>query len=435
VPETVDAVIDVPLESCPFCGGPIDDVHAHEQFVVEIPPVKPSVTQFVNHSGTCTRCGRRSRSRHADQTSGATGAAGVQIGPRALALAVDIKHRVGVVYRKVTGLFDMFFGLHVSPGALVRAEKRIAQSCEPTYQRLIEEVRHSPVVHADETGWHIATADKKAWLWVFATPGGETLYAIRTSRGKDVVDDVLGDEYVGTLVVDGWGAYKSLECRKAQCIAHLFRRCAELLEVQKRGSARFPHAVKEILTWAMDLKRVQLEGLWSTRLYRRQVRQLEADFDKLLHGQLTDPDNRRFAKHLRAHQDEVFVFLRDPAVAPTNNLAEREIRPAVLVRKISAGNRTPVGAHVHEVLASLSRTAERKGLLLPELLPDLLRSNEPAALLPIFGPAPTLHPIAETAHGPQCRPNHLPRDGGNVLRRAGRPLSRGHGADARAPPS
>lgn len=86
------------LEACPICGGPVTDVKDHEQFVVDLPAVPPPVTRYLTHSGQCARCGQRVRSRHPEQISEATGAAGVVIGPRAKALAADLKHRLGVPY-------------------------------------------------------------------------------------------------------------------------------------------------------------------------------------------------------------------------------------------------------------------------------------------------------------------------------------------------
>lgn len=129
---------------------------------------------------------------------------------------------------------------------------------------------------------------------------------------------------------------------------------------------------------------------------------MEQQFAALLEPEQSDPDNRRFRKHLQAHQAEVLAFLHDPAIAPTNSLAEREIRPAVLVRKVSAGNRTEAGAHAHEVLASITRTAERCGVRFTDLLPALLRSPGPVILTPehLGLPTPTEPPTHKTTDAP-----------------------------------
>jgi transposase len=132
IPDPVDVEVDVPLGSCPHCGGDVDEHGTDEQYVVDIPPVKPHVTKYVNHHGRCTRCGQRVDSRHPDQTSTAKGAATVVLGPQVLAVSIDLKERVGVPYRKVVQVLMLCFHFPVSAGALARAGRRIAKHCEPT---------------------------------------------------------------------------------------------------------------------------------------------------------------------------------------------------------------------------------------------------------------------------------------------------------------
>lgn len=384
VPDQIDEEVPVPLEQCPDCSGPVEDVQELDpQVQVEIPEVRPKVRRFHNQSGYCPCCKKRVRSRHADQCSTANGAAGVQIGPRALSLAVDLKVRIGVPFRKVTGIFRLFFGFYISPGALARAAQRIAGRLEPTYQGLIHEARSAAIVSADETGWHLAGMPGSWWLWVFASEQPAiTLFAIRDSRGGNVVREILTESFEGILRTDGWCAYVTLTCAKSQCNAHLLRRAADLLEVQKRGAARFPLAVKELLQDGIELK-ARLPEL-APQTYWQRVDGLQDRLDRLLRGNIQEPANRRFANHLRRHQDEILLHLYVPELSATNNFGEREIRPGVIARKISSGNRSRAGALAYEVIASVSRTAERNGLLLPDVLPSLLCSPDRLARLPVL---------------------------------------------------
>jgi transposase len=431
VPEHVDAEVDVPLGACPSCGGEVDEHGTDEQYVVDVPPVKPHVTRYVNHHGCCGKCGRRVDSRHPDQTSTAKGAASVVLGPQALALGVELKERLGVPYAKIVQLFMLCFQFPLSAGALARAAQRIAKRAEPTYAALVEYLRASEVVHADETGWYIANGSKKAWLWVFTTPEGVTLYAIRQSRGGDVPRAILGESFDGTLVVDGWSVYTTLGCPLAQCIAHLLRRCAEELEVQRGDAALFPEQVKKLLLSALLLRHAHdtmEDRVLDERVWNDAVENMEEKLAELLGPEQADANNKRLRKHLRNHHDEILVFLRNPAVAPTNNLGEREIRPAVLARKVSAGNRTSAGAHAHEILASLTRTSDRGGVPFARLLPELLKADGPALLAPErFGlpsrAARTPHPKPEQVRVPS--PLRLRRP----VRRVG-PLARTHAATA-----
>jgi hypothetical protein len=432
VPEHVDAEVDVPLGPCPFCGGEVDEHGSDDQYVVDIPPVKPHVTKYVNHHGRCKQCGRRVDSRHPDQTSTAKGAASVVLGPQVLAVSVNLKERIGVPYAKIVQVLMLCFHFPVSAGALARAAQRITKRCEPTYGALIEYVRRSAVVHGDETGWYIANATKKAWLWVFATREGVTIYAIRLSRGGDVPEAILGEAFAGILVVDGWSVYPSLGYLLAQCNAHLLRRCAEMLEAQRGDAALFPQQVKHFLQEAIQLgkaREITIE-VWGEPFWQRAVRDTEQELADLLDPVHSDPSNGRLRKHIRKHQPEVLVFLHDPAVAPTNNLAEQEIRPAVVMRKVSAGNRTEAGAHTHEVLASITRTTERCGVRFTDLLPELLRSPGPIVLAPERLGLPALPdlPNHEATHARTARAT--PTSGLRRRRRRGHRVDRAHRATA-----
>jgi transposase len=436
VPDHVDEDLFEPLRGCPCCGGDVEDVvDLPPQYVVDLPPeIRLWVRRFHTQSGWCGRCRRRVRSRHPEQHSTATGAAGVQVGPRALALGVDLKHRIGVPYKKLSGVFFLFFGVTIAPATWVRAEQRIAGRLEPTYQALIVATRQSAVVHADETGWYVTDATKKAWLWVFAVPEPKiTLYAIRLSRGGEVAEEILGADFAGVLGIDGWAGYIQLLCRKGQCNGHLLRRARELLEVQLRGAARFPHAVERLILDAMAVKRLRDD--LSPQDYAALCDQVRAELELLLAGRIEEPANRRFAQHLRNHADELLTFLDVPGLAPTNNLGEQEIRPGVVVRKISAGNRTLLGAHVHEIAASVSRTAERNGRVLVDLVPDLLRAPRPY-VLPVLPGWRAPEPVPkEEPHGRLHLREGLLRGRRCDVRRGGGPPLRRHGADARPPPS
>jgi len=196
------------LERCPSCGGPLTDPQTHQQTVTDLPKVQAVTRKYITHSGYCGRCCRRVRSRHPDQTSDAAGAAGNQIGPAALALAADLKHRLGLSYRKTVDLFDSHFGLRVCPGALARAGQRLARFGAGTYQALITILQASPVACGDETGWRIG--GQPAWLWVF-TNDWVTVYVIRADRSQAVIREILGPYFRGVLSSDCFLAYDPIE--------------------------------------------------------------------------------------------------------------------------------------------------------------------------------------------------------------------------------
>lgn len=441
-PDQADDV-DAPLGACPHCGGPVEDVHDLDpQVVIDVPEdVKPKVTRYHNQSGWCPRCKRNVRSRHPDQHSDARGAAGVQVGPRALSLGVDLKHRVGVTYAKVTQILEMLVGLRICAATLVRAEKRIAARCEPTCQALVEVVRAAPAAQSDETGWYITEArwlghDGRPWLWVIATPEPRiTLYVIRMSRGSDVPREVLA-EFAGALGVDGWAGYINLPYLKGQDTAHLLRRCGTLLEVQQRGAARFPHAVKRVLKQGLEVRKLQ--GDLADDDFAACSDQVRGEMAAVLKGRIEESANLRFAQHLRNHEQELFTYLDVPALPPTTALVEQEVRPAVVVRKMSGGNRRFGGAHVHEVLRTVGRTAERNGKRLVDLLPTLLCSVIAGYVLPLLPGLPAvIEPsrVEDWVHGLRLQQGQgaVRGDGRDVRRRRRTPMPH-DGTAARPPP-
>jgi transposase len=370
-PEQVDRTIIVPLPpNCPECHEPLDPapVVVHDQYQIDLPKPRPVVTRFRIPVARCPACYRRVQGRHPEQTSDALGAAAVQYGPRLLGLAADLKHRLGVSYRKCSSVLLTLTGLTVASAALVRSGHRLRRLAQPSYDQLIEAARRSEVQHVDETGWKIG--GRSAWLWVFADERA-TLYRIRPSRAHDMVVEVLGEDFGGVLASDCFLAYDPLPFAKQKCLAHLLKSCREIEASKTRGAVRFSRRVAALLRKAMRLKR-RRDAL-SPHGYAVARGRIHAELDRILAGNLTDPDNARLAKRLRKHRAHLLNFLDRDGLDATNNLAEREIRPAVIARKLSAGNRTEAGAETHAVLASVFRTYRRQGRDILESVVELLR--------------------------------------------------------------
>jgi len=261
--------------------------------------------------------------------------------------------------------------LDVQRSTLARASQRLATKCQPSYRRLILRLRQSAVAHVDETGWKVG--GHSAWLWVFANED-VSVYVIDPSRAHEVVEDVLGTDYAGVLVSDCFLAYDPLTCRQSKCVAHLLRRCKELQEMKSGRAVQFSQDLTRLLQTALTLKGRKAQ--MSAPGYRVACGRLEAAFDRVLERQLTDADNARFVKLLRKQRPRLFTFLYHDAVSPTNNLAERELRPAVIVRKTGGCNRSETGAHAHAILTSVLRTCHKQGFDPVEVLKQLLQNAE-----------------------------------------------------------
>ena len=380
-PAQIDRVIDVPIRLCPECQVELVEPKISVQFQTDLPPIVPIVTQFNIESGWCPCCQQRWQGRHAEQTSNASGAAGNTLGPGVLTMAAELKHRLGVPYRKICDFLETYCGLHAAPATFIRAEQRLADLAQPTYDLLLDALRRAKIVHADETGWRVGRLN--AWLWVFSNKD-VTVYAIRAgqgARGHEVPAEILGPDFDGFLIIDGFKAYDVLNYAKGQCNGHLLRRAKEMSEAAEPREQQKLQTLIALIQEAINLaeRREQL----SVAGYHRRATTIEKRFDDwLLHIARCQPSPEldRLANHIANHYDEWLLFLREPLVPPTNNHAERMLRPAVITRKIGGCNKTLRGALVHSILASLMVTWHQRGQKFVDLARQLWESGEPQAI-------------------------------------------------------
>ncbi len=378
-PDRVDETIEVecPL-FCQHCQGEVVPQGTADQYQVDLPEIRPRVTKFILHYGKCSKCGREVVGRHPRQTSQVFRVGSVQLGPGVLSLAAFLNKVGGLSYGKIAALLKEMAGLRVSRSALCRALLRMAKKLAPLYEELKAKIQNSPVVYPDETSWR--EGGHKVWLWVF-TNGQETVYIILPGRGYVQAVVILGMSFSGVLVADGWAPYQKFEEATHQtCLAHLLRRCDEMLDKATAEAAEFPRVVKEILQAALALRDQRDAGKVSGEALNAAKAELESQMDRLLSEPLSDPDNQRLARHLIRHRDQLFLFLVRENVEATNWPAEQAIRPAVINRKTSGGTRTPQGSTAQGVLMSILRTLQQYQLSPLAILPRLLRSPQPLKL-------------------------------------------------------
>ena len=376
-PDRIDLTVDVPCPLWCSCGGQVKLEGVVRQYQTDIPRIEPSTIEFVIQYGRCTKCRRRVQGRDPRQTSDATGAVGgVQIGPQTIALAAQLNKACGLSYERIMELFAQVFRLGLCRSALARAMLRLGRKAEATYEHLKEVLRKSRIVYPDETGWRVGGA--KAWLWAMTTVT-ETVYLIERGRGFPEAAKILGELFAGILGCDGWAPYRGFTKAESQlCLAHLLRRCKELLEAPPTAEcANFFEQIKAVLKEALALRDRRDEETITPHGFRSRKGKIEASMDRLLDDPDLHDESIRFALHLLTNRDALFLFLDHPDLEATNHLAEKAIRPAVINRKTSGGNRTFNGAHAQAVIMSILRTAKLRSISAIDVLVDMLRAPQP----------------------------------------------------------
>jgi transposase len=374
VPPVIDEVHDAPLPArCPRCGGrQFIDERVEHQYQAEIPR-RPIYRQFNVAVAHCTCCGKRVQGRHPLQTSDALGCAASQIGPEAQAAVVMLNKELGLSQGKISRFFASFFGIKLTRGGSCQIMLRAAGRCEPNYQAIVKRVRQSPWIVPDETGWRIGGWG--AWLHA-AVSEHAVAYLIARQRGFEASARLIGADYAGKLIHDGYASYDRFwRALHQTCLGHLLRRCRELLETATRGAVVFPRKVKALLQEGLETRDQRDARRITAAAARSRADELQTRMTELTRPPKTNAANERLAAHVHRHCGQLFTFLRHPRIDATNYRAEQAIRPAVVNRKVWGGNRTETGATAQAILMTVLFTAKKNGRDVMEFVSRLLRAT------------------------------------------------------------
>jgi hypothetical protein len=380
--------VDVPLERderrravCPHCHTPLVKLMRKRRWVEDLALPQVLVTCYRTQSGYCPCCRRRVESRAPEQPPAAS-LPHAQLGINALATAAVLRMENRLPFRQITQLLGDVANLSVCPAAVVRQIRRLAGWFQGEHHQLTLRLRKSDAVHADETGWR--TNGRNGWLWTICDRR-HTLYHVDKSRGGVVIRRLLGEAFGGTLVSDFYGAYDQMNCKRQKCLVHLLRELRDTARDSPGFAAgRFYRRCKRLVKDMLRLK-----GRWGElgdAAYTRRACRLEDRLDRLAgeHVQDAEPNARRLAARLRRYAGQLTEFLWEEHLEGTNNVAERALRPAVVMRKITGGSRSESGAESWATLGSVLRTARQQGRdvleTLKRLLMDRWAGKEPGML-------------------------------------------------------
>ena len=324
------------------------------QYLHELPEeISIKIIQVITYSGWCRSCGHV-RSTAPDQLSRAGGCARTQIGRRAVAFAARLKFGLGMTYRKVCEVLD-FFGLSITPGGLVQAFHRMALEMIGVWLQIFKRIRAGPLVHADETSWYVG--EPGWWLWVFCNRQC-TMYSVAPSRGSDVVERNLGKKYAGVLVTDCLSSYDPIQCAKQKCIAHHKGALSDAIKRLPDSVTEPLKSLKRLLSAALGLARARKD--MSSEKFQHYFRNLKDAVNRILDKDYEHEGVGKALHRFRNYRKSLFTFLKAPAVPATNNLAERQLRPGVISRKLSCGNRTDKGRRTWQILTSIAATCQQQ---------------------------------------------------------------------------
>src|SRR5262247_1928007 len=361
-PEAITALpgdVKVTLEACPAWGGPLEEERVDLAYRTEIPErPRPQVTQYRVWGCRCTVCGHRVRGHHPDLAPDPGGATAHRLGPRVMAAAHVLHDGVGIPVRKVPAVLAALTGVRLTQGALTQdALRRAAGAVGTAYEQLRAAVPKAPAVHTDDTGWRVGGTP--AHLMAFETAAA-TVYQIRPRHRHQEVPEVIPADDAGVMVTDRGRSYEAQAFDRVdqqKCLAHILRSISQVVET-KTGRARdFGEQLKALLPEALALWHAHHDGGVTEVKVEAEALQAELTYS-LRDRRLQDPDNQRRRNELGWHHDRGHLrrFLADPWIAPTNNRAERALRPVVIARKVSHGSKNDQGAHAFAAFTSVVRT-------------------------------------------------------------------------------
>lgn len=355
-PKRIDEYIDIYPARCDRCGAKDITIYerSFEEHIVEDVQVRVKNTCYRSHYGYCKRCSKVVYPKEEAEIIPKS-----RIGPNARAISSYLRY-IGVPFRKVAKISKDLFGLEITHPSLLDFDTKLAKNGESIYEKIKDEVRSSPSINVDETGWKVD--GENFWLWNFINKQ-VALFRIEEKRGSKVVKDTLGEEYDGILSSDFYSAYNNnVKAKgKQKCLVHLLRevkKIEEKNEFDEDAQEEFLcQKLKEALKGAIRIWNEFQRGEKSIEDLKAVKEVTAQKLIEVISSPSENKDIQRLKKRLIKHENELLTFLNHPEIEPTNNRAERALRSSVIMRKITFGNRSTTGIRNHQVIMSILQTA------------------------------------------------------------------------------
>jgi transposase len=390
--EQVDQVIDLPApKQCERCRHKLEGTRQQvlRHHVVEVPPLKPVVTEYRCHGLTCAHCGTLNRAELPPE------AAGHVFGARLSALVCLLVGKYRLSKRLVQEVLSDLLGVRLSLGAVSNREREMSRALAAPMAEAERFIRDQDRANMDETSWvegKVEGHGRRAWLWLVAC-SLVAVFRIATSRGSEVAKGLLGEDFAGILGSDRWSAYNWYETALRQlCWSHLTRDFQGFIDRGGEG-ARIGRALMEernrMFKWWHRVR----DGAMTRADFERKMRRVEREVGRLLREAEVYAERKTagMAKEILKLEQAMWTFVYVEGVEPTNNYGEQLIRHAVIYRKTSFGTQSPGGSRYVERILTAVTTLDLQGRNVLEFLTECLRAHRGGL------PAPSLLPGMTTA--------------------------------------
>ncbi len=352
-PTQIDRSVEQTLKKCPDCNERLSASQEIVEHIQEdIIPARVQVTCYKKHRYYCKCCEKLVTAPYAEDEIPNS-----YLGPVVLIQAVILKYHHALPFNKIAEVFEGLCGLKVSEGGLAQALQRVSEWLKVEESEILKAIRISPHIYMDETGWKISGT--KHWLWA-AVNEKLAHYRVAASRGAKVAKEMIGKDYKGVIGTDFYAAYNRLPGKKQRCLVHLLRTMKEYRSRDRSAEfIRYEKRLKRIVRDAIHLgeRRSQIEE----KVYLRRVKRIKKRLFVWACGDYENKNLIRLAKRFLKHWAQLLTFLEHPDVSYHNNLAERMIRPNVIIRNRSFQNRSQKGADAHGTHMSLIQTLRLQG--------------------------------------------------------------------------
>ena len=380
-PKTINRIEEVRLDKCPSCGSSslseCEHIEEHIQEDIILPTTETVL--YKHHHYYCKGCKR------VVVGTGSSELPKSYVGPKAKTLAAFLKYAIKISDRDIRAIFKKVFNMDIATSSITGFKGKLKEKALPLYGQLLESLKQSPFIHADETGWRLNGSNY--WLWKFSNKSIAVSH-IDKGRGQKVVEDILGKSYDGVLISDFLSAYNKIKTKgKQRCLVHILRDLKKIIDYWHNDKEVLGYCkrLKKILEDAMTLYKEYLNKEWDEKYYTKRAR----INDSLRDFAFPNPSKRilkRFANRLKRHRGEILTFLYVKGIDPHNNHAEQQIRPDVIFRKITFGNRSISGAENHSVIMTILQTAKLNNMDPIKTLEDILLAGKKNPFSKILSP-------------------------------------------------